>query len=226
MQSLAACQRAAAMTARHSAARRQTPAEAASVARPRVGSSAPSSLRLSVVDVAQGRRGAAELRATTPVASALGSTSDDDDDVFVDRRCAVHVVLFLGLRGPAACARLRNCNRVGLTGTTSPPSPARDSPDGKPGAPPAGHRWRRVMLKISGEALAGDVGFGIDPDVVELFANEVAESARQGVEVSEGQLSRTRARPGEGAVSHFIHIRGSPRFSDCCRGRRRQLLQG
>lgn len=58
----------------------------------------------------------------------------------------------------------------------------RCSPDGKPGAPPPGFRWRRVMLKISGEALAGEGGFGIDPDVVQLFAREVAASAKQGVQ--------------------------------------------
>lgn len=45
------------------------------------------------------------------------------------------------------------------------------------------------MLKISGEALAGDAGFGIDPDVVELFASEVAASAKQGVQVRWGRSS-------------------------------------
>ena len=32
-----------------------------------------------------------------------------------------------------------------------------------PGAAPA---YRRVLLKISGEALAGGQGYGIDPDVI------------------------------------------------------------
>ena len=39
------------------------------------------------------------------------------------------------------------------------------------------------MLKISGEALAGPAGFGIDPDTVALFAAEVAATAKCGVQV-------------------------------------------
>ena len=30
-----------------------------------------------------------------------------------------------------------------------------------------GYRYDRVLLKLSGEALAGDVGYGIDPKVVD-----------------------------------------------------------
>ena len=45
-------------------------------------------------------------------------------------------------------------------------------------------RWRRVMLKVSGEALAGEEGFGIAPDVVKAIAREVAEAALSGVEVA------------------------------------------
>jgi len=41
-----------------------------------------------------------------------------------------------------------------------------------PGAAPA---YRRVLLKISGEALAGGQGYGIDPDVIGRIAEEVAE---------------------------------------------------
>lgn len=45
-------------------------------------------------------------------------------------------------------------------------------------------KWRRVMLKVSGEALAGDEGFGISPDVVKSIASEVAEAAISGIEVA------------------------------------------
>ena len=48
--------------------------------------------------------------------------------------------------------------------------------------PPPGCRWRRVMLKISGEALAGEAGFGIDADLVLKFAKEVAAMALEGVQ--------------------------------------------
>jgi len=46
------------------------------------------------------------------------------------------------------------------------------------------HKWQRVMLKVSGEALAGDSGFGIDPAVVQTIAREVAEASLSGVQVS------------------------------------------
>ncbi|HYT11066.1 MAG TPA: hypothetical protein VEL73_10450, partial [Mycobacteriales bacterium] len=34
--------------------------------------------------------------------------------------------------------------------------------------------WRRVLLKLSGEALSGGTGLGIDPDVVARIAAEIA----------------------------------------------------
>ena len=34
----------------------------------------------------------------------------------------------------------------------------------------AKRNFQRIVLKLSGEALAGDQGFGINPDVVEEFA--------------------------------------------------------
>jgi uridylate kinase len=50
-----------------------------------------------------------------------------------------------------------------------------------PGAAPA---YRRVLLKISGEALAGGQGYGIDPDVISRIAEELAEVVRLGVELA------------------------------------------
>jgi len=44
-------------------------------------------------------------------------------------------------------------------------------------------RYQRILLKISGEALAGSLSFGIDPDRVMLLASEVAEVIREGVQV-------------------------------------------
>ena len=38
----------------------------------------------------------------------------------------------------------------------------------------AKRNFQRIVLKLSGEALAGDQGFGINPDVVEEFAQEIA----------------------------------------------------
>lgn len=38
--------------------------------------------------------------------------------------------------------------------------------------------YRRILLKLSGEALAGDKGFGYDPEVLRAIAQGVADAAR------------------------------------------------
>ena len=45
-------------------------------------------------------------------------------------------------------------------------------------------KFRRVVLKLSGEALAGDNGFGIDPTVVEEIARQIRELNHMGIEVA------------------------------------------
>jgi uridylate kinase len=44
--------------------------------------------------------------------------------------------------------------------------------------------YRRVLLKLSGEALMGDLAYGIDPSVVHGIAEEVAHVVAQGIEVA------------------------------------------
>ena len=44
--------------------------------------------------------------------------------------------------------------------------------------------YKRILLKISGEALMGEVGFGIDPKVIMRIAGEVKELYELGVEVA------------------------------------------
>lgn len=44
--------------------------------------------------------------------------------------------------------------------------------------------YRRVLLKLSGEALMGDLDYGIDPAVIRRIAGEVAEVRRLGIEVA------------------------------------------
>jgi uridylate kinase len=44
-------------------------------------------------------------------------------------------------------------------------------------------QYRRILLKLSGEVLAGDGSFGIDPGRVKALAAEVAEVAQSGVEI-------------------------------------------
>lgn len=43
---------------------------------------------------------------------------------------------------------------------------------------------RRVLLKLSGEALAGDVGFGVDPAVVARLSADIAAVRADGVEIA------------------------------------------
>jgi uridylate kinase len=43
--------------------------------------------------------------------------------------------------------------------------------------------YKRVLLKLSGEALMGDADYGIQPEVIASFATEIAELSAQGVEL-------------------------------------------
>lgn len=45
-------------------------------------------------------------------------------------------------------------------------------------------KYRRILLKLSGEALSGPSGFGIDPTQAEAIARRVDEVAQMGVEVA------------------------------------------
>jgi uridylate kinase len=44
--------------------------------------------------------------------------------------------------------------------------------------------YRRVVLKLSGEALAGSLGYGIDPPVLSRIGQEVRDVAALGVQVA------------------------------------------
>ena len=43
--------------------------------------------------------------------------------------------------------------------------------------------YKRILLKLSGEALMGDGDFGIDPDFLGQVAGEIAELVNAGVQV-------------------------------------------
>jgi uridylate kinase len=49
---------------------------------------------------------------------------------------------------------------------------------------PAEIKYKRILLKLSGEALMGDADYGIDPKVITRLASEVLEVQRAGVEVA------------------------------------------
>ena len=45
-------------------------------------------------------------------------------------------------------------------------------------------RYKRIVLKLSGEALSGEIGYGIEPQVIQSIASQVKEVAELGVEVA------------------------------------------
>jgi len=45
-------------------------------------------------------------------------------------------------------------------------------------------KYKRVLLKLSGEALAGDKGFGIDPDTINAISKTIAQCVDMGVEMA------------------------------------------
>ena len=64
------------------------------------------------------------------------------------------------------------------------------------------YKYKRVLLKISGEALAGDQGYGIDPKVVDDLAEEILPIVKDGVQlavvVGGGNIFRGLAGSAEG----------------------------
>ena len=45
-------------------------------------------------------------------------------------------------------------------------------------------KYKRVILKLSGEALAGDKGFGINPPVIKTVAQELKQVHDMGVQIA------------------------------------------
>ena len=45
-------------------------------------------------------------------------------------------------------------------------------------------RYKRILLKLSGEALAGNQGYGIDPDIIRAIAVEIRGVVDLGVQVA------------------------------------------
>ena len=64
------------------------------------------------------------------------------------------------------------------------------------------YRYKRVLLKLSGEALMGDAGYGIDPNVVEDLAAQMKQIVDDGIEVAVtvggGNIFRGMAGSAEG----------------------------
>jgi uridylate kinase len=64
------------------------------------------------------------------------------------------------------------------------------------------YKYRRVLLKLSGEALMGEAGYVIDPKVVDELADQVKEIVEDGIElavtVGGGNIFRGMAGSAEG----------------------------
>ncbi len=43
--------------------------------------------------------------------------------------------------------------------------------------------YRRILLKLSGEALMGEGSFGIDPDVIARVAGDIKELVASGIQI-------------------------------------------
>jgi uridylate kinase len=63
--------------------------------------------------------------------------------------------------------------------------------------------YKRILLKVSGEALSGDQSFGIKPEFLDKIAAQIAEVARSGVAVAivtgGGNIFRGMSMAAEGA---------------------------
>jgi uridylate kinase len=46
------------------------------------------------------------------------------------------------------------------------------------------NKYKKILLKLSGEALAGEAGYGIEPKILEYIADEVKEIHQLGVEIA------------------------------------------
>lgn len=64
------------------------------------------------------------------------------------------------------------------------------------------YKYKRVLLKLSGEALQGEQGYGIDPKVISEIASQIAEIVDGGIElaitVGGGNIFRGLAGAAEG----------------------------
>ena len=45
-------------------------------------------------------------------------------------------------------------------------------------------KYKRILLKLSGESLMGDIGYGIDSNMLSHFANEIQKVVNRGIEVA------------------------------------------
>ena len=93
-------------------------------------------------------------------------------------------------------------------------------------------KYKRILLKLSGEALAGDKKIGLDYDVITSFGKSIKKCVDAGVEVgivvgggnfwrgrSSGAMDRTRAEDNYSALFKMTHsLVSDVRLSDLWHG--------
>ena len=72
-------------------------------------------------------------------------------------------------------------------------------------------RWGRVVLKVSGEAFAGDMGYGIDGHVVQEIARQIVKvrsefDVQLAIVVGGGNIWRGMAGSGAGMLRHGFRV--------------------
>lgn len=68
--------------------------------------------------------------------------------------------------------------------------------------------YRRILLKLSGESLAGAAGHGIDPERLASYARQIKEIARSGIEVAIVIGGGNIFRGLQGAAKGFDRVKG------------------
>jgi len=68
--------------------------------------------------------------------------------------------------------------------------------------------FKRILIKLSGEALAGDLHFGLSPEVLSYIAGEVGEVSRHGAEIAivvgGGNFVRGATFSADGAIDRTV----------------------
>lgn len=96
------------------------------------------------------------------------------------------------------------------------------------GSPLSDYKYRRVLLKLSGEALMGDGGYGVDPKVVDRLAEEIKVIHDDGIEigvvVGGGNIFRGVALGATGMdratgdyMGMLATVMNAMALQDCCR---------
>ena len=80
-----------------------------------------------------------------------------------------------------------------------------------------GHKYKRVLLKLSGESLQGNAQFGYNGDAVEEIVNEIAKLHQAGTEIAivvgGGNIMRGKSISGHGVGQGLAQGRVSQWFS-------------